>query len=212
MKFTILYFLSVAWIMAGCQSCEWVASPPYAHTPEDIWQIAYTVVASRYDVIKASEETHEIETEWRRQMSMQYLESYRYKAHVKIEPYQPQNDPRDTSKPLDLKPPDLRPRYVINVCVLREQNRDMDNPNIASQADWYPVGNDPEEANRLMGFIASKLALKRPLRPIKPTEPDEPDEDEEEPEYLPSENQTPMPDAWNWEMPNSAPQTPKSPN
>lgn len=205
MKFVISCCLLLILMSTACNTCEWVSSNPYAHPQDEIWKIVYHTVAKRYDILKASEQNYELETEWRRQMSMQYLESYRQKAHIKIVPYESIDDPKDISKPIDLKQPDNRPRYVVKVCVLREQNRDIDNPNIASQANWYASGNDSDEAGLLMTFIASRLALKMPISepppiPDKPT-PDIENEDEEEEEDPLGIDPVVPPDSWNWELP-----------
>jgi len=144
--------------------------------------VSYDVVNRRYDVAKASQEKRELETDWRQQMSLQYLEGYRQKVSLKIEPYQAVEDIRDLKKPLDInevKP--TGPQYLVKICVQRDQNRNVDNPAAPSEAMWTPMGNDVDEAMLLLQFIYARLALKTPAetqeqeRPKpKITEPEDP--------------------------------------
>ncbi len=161
-KLLILLFFSISLI--SCSVCEWVSSPPYPHDPKDIWQTVYQVINKRYNIKEASETTYKLETDWRNQMSLQYLEGFRDKVYIKIEPSLDVYDPSDTSKPLDIKNEkiDTRPKHIIKICVMREQNRNMDNPNVISEAEWYTAGNNFDEANLLLSFFAMRLAVKMP--------------------------------------------------
>ncbi|NUM33225.1 MAG: hypothetical protein HUU50_01655 [Candidatus Brocadiae bacterium] len=153
----------IACLLMACNTCEWVSSPALSYSFDTIWNTGYQVLSKRYDIVKASKEKREIETEWRKQMSIHYLEGFRDKVIMKIEEYDSSVDASDLSKPLDLdNETPAGPQYVIKLCVPREQNRDMDNSLAPSEAEWYHAGHNYEEANMLISFIATRLSLLHP--------------------------------------------------
>lgn len=146
--------------LAGCGSKEWVKSHPLAYKYDDIWNISYQVVAKRYNIEKASKADRTFETEWSPKMSLHYLDSMQDKVYVEIEDYEPKDIERDLNVAIDLNRKETnRKQYILKIAVEREQNRNIDNPNIVSQAKWYPIADDVEEARLLLNFILTKLDL-----------------------------------------------------
>ena len=163
MIFRLICFCLACFLMS-CSTCEWISSDPLSYSFDAIWNTGYQVLNKRYDIVKASKEKKEIETEWRKQMSFHYLEGFRDKVYLKIEEHDSKVDDRDFSKPLDLdddKSKDKK-QYIIKLCVPREQNRDMDNPLTPSAAEWYIAGHNFDEANLILSFIKTRLSLLYP--------------------------------------------------
>jgi len=146
--------------LVGCGSKEWVTSHPLVYNYDDIWNTSYQVIAKRYNIERASKEERTLETEWRKNMSMHYLDSMQDKVYLKIEDYEPKDIERNLNIEIDLneKKTDKK-KYLLKIAVEREQNRNIDNPNIASQAKWYPIADDIEEARLILNFILTKLDL-----------------------------------------------------
>ncbi len=159
-----IFFLSVFCFLISCNTCEWVSSDPLAYPVDAIWNTSYQVLSKRYDILKASKGKKEIETEWRKQMSVHYLEGFRDKIFMKIEEYDASIDASDLSKPIQLDEEDTinQKQYTVKLCVERQQNRDMDNPMAPSAAEWYHSGYNFEEANLILSFIITRLNLMYP--------------------------------------------------
>ena len=88
------------------------------------------------------------------------MDSFQNKVYLKIEDYQEEEDSKNLPKPVELqKGISEQSRYILKICVLQEQNRNIDNPSVVSQASWYSVGSNIEESHVLINFIVSKLRV-----------------------------------------------------
>ena len=171
-----LFFLTFG--AMGCSVCDWVSSPPLTQSPELIWNTAYKVIDSRYNILRASSQDKEIETDWRVHVSPHYLEGYRLKVYARVAEYEkPKERPGEGPINLNEEEADEQnpvPKFVVKICVIREQNRDLDDPGMPGIASWFPSGNDLNEAKLLIGFIQSRLALyylpekKKKSKPVEP--------------------------------------------
>lgn len=155
-KFLIL---TIGLIIGGCSSVhEWSSSKPFHHSVDDIWNATYYVIGRRYDIIKASRQDMELETDWKVKLSVYYLKGVRNKIHAKIEEYVEEADEEILEE--NESPKDTPKRYQVKVQAIKEQNRAADYPAALSEAEWYPLGNNAEEEVLLINFITSRLALK----------------------------------------------------
>ncbi|MBP7021817.1 MAG: hypothetical protein KBC30_08395 [Planctomycetes bacterium] len=150
-------------ILLCCTSCsqkEWISSSPLPYKYDDIWNTSYQIISKHYDIISASKEKRTLETEWKQKMSLHYMDSFQNKVYLKIEDYQEEEDSKNLPKPVELqKGISEQSRYILKICVLQEQNRNIDNPSVVSQASWYSVGSNIEESHVLINFIVSKLRV-----------------------------------------------------
>lgn len=153
----ILIFI-FALILTGCNTCQWLEAT-YSYSFDKVWNTAYKVVSKRYHISKASLEERTIETDWDVQVSIHYLDGYRNKVYLTIEEYKEPTYKKELDRPFELNEEVKKERYTVKVCVLREQNRNLDNPSVAGEADWYFSGNNSDEARKILSFIKSKLSL-----------------------------------------------------
>lgn len=163
-----LIFLLLANLLTSCMN-TWSSSEALSYQREDIWDACYQVLVRRYDILKASEEEGVIETDWKFEMTQFYMQSYRYKARVKLEPYQPDKKTGEEKLPEEEKenPTPSEQKYIVKVQVLAELNRDIDDPGAIASAFWVPEGNSPEREAVLLGFIKAVLESKFSSKKIK---------------------------------------------
>ncbi len=157
--------LLLSLLLTACQVCEWVSSKPFPQSFDDVWNTTYQVLSRRYDIASASRKEKEIQTSWRTDISILYLEGYRYKVTARIEEYEQPAD--DIGQPLQLEKETTgqQQKYQVKLCVLQEQNRSMERPGEALQASWYYAGNNLDEARLLLNFIAARLNTKPSATP-----------------------------------------------
>ncbi len=176
MKIT-LSFVCFSLLLIGCQSEQYLNTRPFTISYDDAWGTTYKVLSRRYYIIKASKEDGTMETEWDNEMSVHYMDSYRYKVHIKVEEYERKKHKNRKKNPEEMfeeeyqeEIPELpepgeeqkekETQYVVRVNVESQQNRNMDEPSNPKAGVWIPVGRNSGEETLLVSFLNARLSLK----------------------------------------------------
>ncbi len=111
--------------LAGC--VHWTRSEPVIAERRKLWQALRDAVAREYEIDDAKTEWDDgyLISKWRYDLAVNYLEGYRSRVEIELEPLE-----EDQDKPVADR------RWTVKLRVFKEENENVDQPLLKEAAEW----------------------------------------------------------------------------
>ncbi len=137
-------FVLTALLLTAVGCIHWTRSTPVITERPRLWQSARDAVSRRYTIDESKTDMKDgyLITKWKYTMAANYLEGFRTKVELELEPYEGDKGKKRRNK-----------RWVVKLRVYKELNENVSQPMLKAAAEWGSNIYWEEEELRLMQHI-----------------------------------------------------------